>query len=106
MFWIKETNDARKQKQTPSQLSTLKAFINNHATQYPNVVQFILIMIATPPNTSPLERGYSFLEMVCSKRRNRLSSENIETLFLLATLKLPIRSANDYSHEIKRLESK
>ena len=64
----------------------------------------IMILLATPSNTSPLERSYSFLQMVCSPRRNQLSPKSIETLYLLATLKLPVKGSAEYVEEIKILE--
>ena len=61
-------------------------------------------MLSTPPNTSPVERGYSKLEMVCDKRRNHLKPINVENLFLLAVLNVPIKEATDYKEEISYLE--
>ena len=39
-----------------------------------------------------------------SKRRNHLIPENLETLFLLSALKMPIKSVTSYHAEIKYLE--
>ena len=104
-LWFKEINCALQEKRSPDQLATYKIFIQNHAIQRPNLCRLFLILIATPANTSCLERAYTFLEMVCTKRRNQFKSENIETLFLLAALKLPVKSANDYAAEIQLLEN-
>ena len=51
------------------------------------------ILIATSYNTPCVERGYSFLQMVCAPRRNHLKLEHLETLFLLAALKLPVKKS-------------
>ena len=44
--------------------------------------------------------------MLAAKRRNRLSKKNIETLFLLAALKLPAKNKNNYEQEIKLVQEK
>ena len=61
---------------------------------------------ATAGNTSPLERGYTYLEMIASKRRNKLLPENLETLFLLAALKIPTKKADMYTKEVDHLNGK
>ena len=103
-LWLAELNACRNDQQTPSQLSVIKKMLDQSSVQYPNVCQFLQIMLCTPPNTSPVERGYTYLQMVATKRRNHLSSENLETLFLLVALKLPPRSVNDYDKEIDVVE--
>ena len=62
-------------------------------------------MIATPANTSPLERYYAKLQLVGHKRRNRFASENLKVLHLLAAINhlCPLRGASEYDHKIKRL---
>ena len=39
-----------------------------------------------------------------SKRKNHLKPENLETLFLLSALKMPIKSVTSYQAKIKYLE--
>ena len=39
-----------------------------------------------------------------SKRRNHVKPENLETLFLLSTLKMPIKSVTSFQAKIKFLE--
>ena len=72
--------------------------------QYPNVCKLLQVLIATPCITSCVERGYSFLQLVCASRRNHLKTEHLETLFLLAALKLPVKNSKDFDDEIKLLE--
>ena len=103
-YWMKEMNAARKDKRSTDQLKVFKCFIDQYAMQHPLFCQLLQIMIATPPNTSPVERGYTNLEMVAAKRRNHMSSENLETLFLLSTLKVPVRGPDDYKKEIELLQ--
>ena len=47
-------------------------------------------------DTSPLYKS--------SKTRKHLKPENLETLFLLSVLKMPIKSVTSYQAEIKYLE--
>lgn len=49
--------------------------VHTLATQYLSVFKFTL-MILLPPDTSPLERGYSFLRMVWAKQGNELDTPN------------------------------
>ena len=62
-------------------------------------------MVATPANTSPLERSYTKLQLVAAKRRNHFISENLEVLYLLAAINhlcLP-HGVTEYDAEIKKL---
>ena len=49
-----------------------------------------------------------FASFIClyqsSKRRNHLKPENLETLFLLLALTMPIKPVGSYQTEIKDLE--
>ena len=42
-----------------------------------------------------VERGDSFLQMVCAPGRNHLKPEHLETLLLLATLKLSFKNCDE-----------
>ena len=46
----------------------------------------LLVMISVSPNSSWVERTYSYLDRVCEKRRNRLKVENLDNLFMLDVL--------------------
>ena len=70
---------------------------------YPNVFSFIMILLATPSNTSPLERSYSRLEMICAPRRNHISPKHLELLYLLTTLNLPVRGSAEYADAVEFL---
>ena len=80
-LWLQEVNAAKGEKRATNQLKVLKKFILYHSLEFLHVTQLLQIMIATAANTSPVERGYSFLEMITTKRRNRMQPENIETQF-------------------------
>ena len=56
---------------------------------------FFLVLFACK-DPSPLYKS--------SKRKNHLKPENLETLFLLSALKMPIKSVTSYQAEIKYLE--
>ena len=100
-YWLMEVNTKKKQA---SHLTCYKNFIVNESISYPNISQLLQICIALAPNTSFLERSYSKLEMICSKRRNNLSPETLETLYLLAILRIPVRDPTQYEKEIELLE--
>ena len=101
-LYIAEVNQARIEKRKISQLNVWKNFLTSHYMEFPGVGQLVQIMLATAGNTSPLERGYTYLEMVASKRRNQLKPKHLETLFLLAALKILPKEGGDYINEAKR----
>ena len=90
-------NPAKFEKRQTDQLKTFQKFLSNHGLQY-----LVQAMLCAAANTSPVERGYTILQMVRSKRRNWITSENLEVLFLLGTLKIPIKNPEDYENERKR----
>ena len=79
-------------------------FLARHAIECPSFAQFILIMLATSANSSTVECGFSQLEKVATKQRNHLKPENLETLFLLMNLKIPVKPADCYENELKILD--
>ena len=103
-LWLKERNLATHEKRPRNQLKVWKEFISLNSLQYPDFCQLIQINIATASNTSPLERSYTSLEMVAEKRRNRILPENLEIRWLIAALKIPVKSPKDYKNERRRLE--
>ena len=64
--------------------------------QFTNFCNFLMILLSTPANTSPLERSYSGLEMICTARRNHINPDHLECLYLLTTLQLPVKSSTEY----------
>ena len=66
--WIQVPEDAHMKNQKPKQLDVFTKFLGgpNNGVQFPNVCQLMKLMIATPCNVSFVERGYSYLEMICS----------------------------------------
>ena len=90
-LWMEECERCRGKK--PQQVNIFTNFLlgPDSAIQYPQVCQFIKILIAAPSNTSCVEQGYSSLEMICVPLRNWLMPEHLETLFLLATLTIPVK---------------
>ena len=105
-LWLTEINAAKFEKRQTDQLKTFQKFLSNHVLEYENTSLLVQAMLWTAPNTSPVERGYAILQMVTSKRKNRITSKNLEVLFLLGTLKIAVKNPEDYENERKRLEKK
>ena len=55
--------------------------LHQNSFQYTNVRPLLQIMLCTPPNISPVEKGYTsvYLQTFTAKWRNHLSNENIGT---------------------------
>ena len=101
---LTEFNGSCKEKRKPNQLAVLKQMFEQNSVQYSHFIQFIQTLLRAPPRTSPVERGYTYLQMVAAKRRNHLRSDNIETLFMLVSLKLPSRKLGEYKEEVILLQ--
>ena len=56
---------------------------DHSSVQYLNVCQLLQIMLCTPPNNSPAERVYTYLNLSAAKHSNQLSNDNHETSNLL-----------------------
>ena len=94
-LWLKHCHLTDKHKK-PSQLEIWKELLKLHALEYPEFCQFVQLMITTLLNTPDLERAYSRLEMITAKCRNQLKIDNLETLFVLANLQIPVKSPLQY----------
>ena len=105
-LWLTEINFAEFEKRQTDQLKTSQKFLSNHVLEYQNTSLLVQAMLCTAANTSPVERGYMILQMVTSNRRNWITSENLEVLLLLGTLKIPVKDPEDYENERKCLEKK
>ena len=103
-LWFNEVNNAVKERREPVQLAVFKEFISSYSMQYFNVCRLLLILISTPANTSCIERAFTYLVMDCTKRWNHLTPENVQTLFLLAALKIAPEDVGEYGSEIEILE--
>ena len=88
------------------QTKVLKQFLRagDTRTMFPNFASLLMILMATPSNTSSLERSYTQSELVCAPRRSKLSPKNIKNLYLLVMLKLTVKGSGEYIREIKYLE--
>ena len=82
-MFMKESNAARGDKRLIYQGKIWGKFLDCHFIEFPNVSQFAQITLASLENTSLLERDYTHLQMIASKRRNQIEPENLETLFYL-----------------------
>ena len=90
-LWLTEINFAEFEKRQTDQLKTSQKFLSNHVLEYQNTSLLVQAMLCTAANTSPVVRGYTILQMVTPKRRNRITSENLEVLFLLERYQLKIQ---------------
>lgn len=52
------------------------------------------------------KRIYLFSNACCQTQKSFEQKKNIETLFLLAALKLPAKNKNNYEQEIKLVQEK
>ena len=102
-LYLTEVNQTKLAKREVNQLNLWRTFLQNDYMEFPGVGQLIQMLIATAGNTSLLERGYTHLQMITSKRTNRIDPKNLETFFLLAALKIPCKKPDIYENEVKRL---
>ena len=98
-LWLQERKHGKK-----PQVDCLTNFITSQSISFPDVSELIQILLATAANTGYLERSYSILEMICGKRRNSMSIDTIQTLYLLGVLQILVKGVNEYSDVIKILE--
>ena len=75
--WLEEVNKAKLQNRSANQLSVITSFLTNHGLEFPNVAQLLEIVLSSPGNTSPVKRGYTFLEMVASKKKETIGGLKI-----------------------------
>ena len=59
----------------------------------PYLCEMMKILLASAFTTGPLERSYSKLAKICYKDRNKVLVKNLETLYLLSSLKSYERDA-------------
>ena len=80
-----------------------KEFLGTHKFDCDLICQLVKIMISIPPNTGWIERAYSYLELICAKRRNQMAIGTMANLFFLSVLKLPVKNSSEYDKEIDRM---
>ena len=69
-LWFTEINFAEFEKRQTDQLKTSQKFLSNHVLEYQNTSLLVQAMQCTAANTSPVERGYTVLQIVTFKCRN------------------------------------
>ena len=52
--------------------------MSNHVSEHQDTSLLVQAMLCTAANTSPVERGYTYLQMVTSKCRNQITLENLD----------------------------
>ena len=60
--------------------------LEEHAIDYPNMSDLLLILLSVSPGSGPLERSFSKLSKICYKDWGCISAECLEILYLLSTL--------------------
>lgn len=79
-------------------------FLARHAIECPSFARFLIIMLTTPGNTSPVQQGFLQLDMVATNIEISRKPENLQTLFLFVVLKIPVKPADCYKKKTKILE--
>jgi hypothetical protein len=70
--------------------------------QYFHLCRVFRILLSIPANTGWIERSFTKLNIICEPRRNHLEIANIEALYLLSVLNVPLKDS--YEEEIKIME--
>ena len=104
-IWLTQRAKSAKEKKEPSQLDVLSRFCQAYAGEFPNICLLFQILIATPSNSSPVERSYSILQIICEQRRNSLTPAHIEMLYILTVLKLDVKQVEHYLDCLEYLEN-
>ena len=104
-IFLQEKNRCRLiNKKKIDQLAIWKQFVAKHCSEFPDICSLLQIMVATPANTSPLERSYTKLQIVAAKRRNHFTPENLELMYLFAALDILLKEVSDYVAELQKLQ--
>ena len=90
----------------PSQLELWEKFIKENTMVHRPLVQLLKLMLSILPNTSAIERSYSYLNVICDKRRGRMLDETMSLLYMLKVLNIQPKSVDDYDDVITLMESK
>ena len=56
--------------------------LEQNSVQYPHFSQFIQILLFTPPNTSPVERGYAYLQMASKVKKPFMLRKHWNTIYV------------------------
>ena len=59
-----------------------KDMLSSHE-QYPQIMQVFKLSLLVPPSTANVERGFSILNLVHTKQRNRLAVNSLDRLLRL-----------------------
>ena len=88
-LWPTLTKSWLKFKDSKPPSTTIKRFwmhiISEHAIEYPNLCDLVLLLLAVSPGTGPVERSFSKLAKICYKDRGSMKAGTLENLYLLST---------------------
>ena len=76
--------------------------VSQYTISHPFLCEMIIILLASASTTGPLERSYSKLAKICYKDRNKVLVKNLETLYLLSSLK---SFEFDYDETVAQMEN-
>ena len=76
--------------------------VSQYAISHPYLCEMIKILLASASTTGPLERLCSELGKICYKDRNKVLVKNLETLYLLSSLK---SCEFDYDETLVQMEN-
>ena len=76
--------------------------VSQYTISHPFLCEMIKILLASASTTGPLERSYSKLAKICYKDRNKVLVKNLETLYLLSSLK---SFEFDYDETVAQMEN-
>ena len=88
------------------QLELWREFAKQRRMEHKHVFCFVQIMIAIPVNTGWIERVYSKLEIICTKRRSKLLVDNIRNELFLSVHSFPQHSWTKCTWDIVAVEVK
>ena len=73
---------------------------DNASVLHPDITKLIIIAALIPPSTAEVERSFSLMKLVCTRLRNRLSSETLSDCMRICKFR-PLNS-DDYQHILEK----
>ena len=91
-LWPTITKSWLKYKDSKPESSRIRRFwtdiISEHAIDYPNLCDMVMLLLAISPGTGPVERSFSKLAKICYKDRGNMNPSTMEILYLLSSMSI------------------
>ena len=91
-LWPTITKSWLKYKDSKPVSSRIRRFwtdiISEHAIDYPNLCDMVMLLLAISPGTGPVERSFSKLAKICYKDRGNMNPSTMENLYLLSSMNI------------------